>query len=145
MAYNYGLLWLIYGLHWGIVAYNYGLLSANYGLLWGIVAHYFGLLGVPCRACTVLGVGISVKNRSPVSTVPLPFTLNVRHHQRRAISFEIKGGWRVSLESQVAQNDMLRFPKVAQNPRKVTPNHGLLAGQVSNRTVHFSRSAVQKL
>ena len=31
------------------VAYNYGLLWLLYGLLWGIVAYYFGLLGFPGR------------------------------------------------------------------------------------------------
>ena len=31
------------------VAYNYGLLWLIYGLLWSIVACYFGLLGVPGR------------------------------------------------------------------------------------------------
>ena len=36
VAYNNGLLWLLYGLLWLL-----------YGLLWGIVACYFGLLGVP--------------------------------------------------------------------------------------------------
>ena len=29
------------------VAYNFGLLWIYYGLLWDIVAYYFGLLGVP--------------------------------------------------------------------------------------------------
>ena len=33
------------------VAYNYGLLWLIYGLLWGILAHYFRLLGVPGEAC----------------------------------------------------------------------------------------------
>ena len=31
------------------MAYNYGLLWIHYGLLWRIVACYFGLLGVPGR------------------------------------------------------------------------------------------------
>ena len=44
------------------MAYNFGLLWLIYGLLWGTVAHYFGLLGVPgnYRVCRVSIVGIVI-------------------------------------------------------------------------------------
>ena len=52
VAQNSGLLWLIYGLLYGIVMayyYNFGLLWLIFGLLYGIVACYLRLLGVPGR------------------------------------------------------------------------------------------------
>ena len=46
VAYNYGLLWLLYGLLWGIVAYYYGLLGVPGTLCFGIKAILLGTLEV---------------------------------------------------------------------------------------------------